>query len=654
MELKISVIIATHKRPQILAKALQSLTIQTLPKNEFEVIVVDDNIDGETKKVIDVFAGACHPSAGSGQVGMPVQYYSCDAPGAGAKRNFGVLKSKADIILFLDDDMIASPNLLYEHFSFYNEGIDGVLGRVEEDKNINLNYFTKYLLDEDLQNTYKNINKDNVSFEYFYTGNISLKKDIFNKLGGFDLKFKQYGFEDSEFGYRFNKSGYVIKYNENALGYHHFLRNFEDYLARKRDMGRSAAYFAKLYPELEPKLSIHSRKLHEMLIVNGLTKNYWLNKVKELESKKELTEKGKKELYKSYEYLLNYYYTLGTRGRWLGTSMMKNFLSIYTGQKIPHCTRVRGCDERGASQNKIIATMIISNRTEPFLSACLECLNGCVDLVIINDNSSDKKNPNIETVKKSKLFAGGKVKLLFNEFKGFGDARNKYLDYLKEINVDSNSWLIKLDSDEVHPDSLRVVTRDILPNLPKSVGIVDTYYFHFMQSFDYVYSIDRRHDLFVRYNPCLYWEGAVHEKLRGQKGKRIIVPYLFYHYGYVNLKDDILQRWKLYARCGDNTHEDLDLIEKDTFLNWEGTHCIKFNEEHPHSMKTIINQMRKTRSEEFENYDIMINNHLKKNKMLNLKNFFRFINYRLRLYSRFMQCVIGFPGMWPSFLKLMK
>lgn len=309
--MKLSVIIATHERHEILAKVLQSLALQTLPKCEFEVIIVDDNIDEETKNIIDGFIEA-HDNTP-----LQIEYYSCEAPGAGAKRNFGVQKSNSEIILFLDDDMIASPNLLYEHFSFYGEGVHGVLGYIEEDKNVKLNYFTKYLLDNDLQNTYKNINKENVSFEYFYTGNISLRKEIFNKLGGFDLKFKQYGFEDTEFGYRLNKAGYIIKYNENAAGYHHFLRKFEDYLTRKRDIGRSAAYFAELYPELKSKLSIHPRKLKEILVLNGLTKSYWLSKVKKLENKvgaygrTPLQEKEKKELYKIYEYLLNYYYSRG-------------------------------------------------------------------------------------------------------------------------------------------------------------------------------------------------------------------------------------------------------------------------------------------------------------------------------------------------------
>lgn len=305
----------------------------------------------------------------------------------------------------------------------------------------------------------------------------------------------------------------------------------------------------------------------------------------------------------------------------------------------------------------IIATMIISNRTEPFLSVCLESLDDCVDLVVMNDNSSDLKNPNLDVVKKSKLFAEGKIKLLFNEFKGFGDARNKYLDYLKEIKADKNSWLIKIDSDEVHPASLKAVTRQILPNLPASIGVVDSYFFHFMQSFDYIYGIDRRHDLFARYNPDLYWEGAVHEKLCGQKGSRIILPYLFYHYGYVNLKDDILQRWKFYAKCGDNTHKDLDSVEKDTFLNWEGRYCVKFRGKHPKPMENMVKKIKKDRKEEFENYDKVINNHIRKNKTLAIKNFSRFVNYRVRIYSRLIQCVMRFiykPHMAAGFFKLLK
>ncbi|MFH1454688.1 MAG: glycosyltransferase [Armatimonadota bacterium] len=300
--MKISVVIATHRRADVLGLVLSSLTAQTLPNEAFEVIVVEDFTNDKTVEVINDVKKKIN-----------IEYYACESPGAAVKRNSGVLKADADIILFLDDDMIASSSLLEEHLKYYSTGADGVLGHIEEDKNVKLNHFTSYLLENDLQNTYKGVDPENVGFGYFYTGNISIKKDVFNALGGFDVKFNEYGFEDTEFGYRLIKAGYVIKYNKDAEGYHHYFRDFESFLGRKYLMGRSAAYFAGLYPELKEKLSIHPRKLKETLLLNSLTKDLWLKKVRMLENKGNLTVKEKKKLYKIYEYLLNYYYSMGIK-----------------------------------------------------------------------------------------------------------------------------------------------------------------------------------------------------------------------------------------------------------------------------------------------------------------------------------------------------
>lgn len=305
----------------------------------------------------------------------------------------------------------------------------------------------------------------------------------------------------------------------------------------------------------------------------------------------------------------------------------------------------------------IIGTMIIGNRVEPFLGACLESVKDAVDLVVINDNSSDKNNPNIEIIKNSALYKQGKIKLLFYPFNGFGDARSKYLDYINELNCGADSWILKLDSDEVHPSSIKTVTRDILPRLPKTIGMADSYFFQFMQSFDRIYSIDRRHDLFVRYNADLKWEGAVHEKLAGQKGKRIALPYIFYHYGYVNLKEDILDRWKLYAACGDASYPDLDKVEKESFLSWEGRFCVKFKGRHPSSMNGLIKRMKKERKEEFKAYDIVINEHFEKNKSLKIRNFLKIINCRFRVYFRALQLFTRFiykPALAGKFFNLMR
>src|SRR5215470_11115502 len=51
--IQISVVIPTHCRPDSLRNCLQSLVDQSFDKNFYEVIVVSDGYDDETKKVVD-------------------------------------------------------------------------------------------------------------------------------------------------------------------------------------------------------------------------------------------------------------------------------------------------------------------------------------------------------------------------------------------------------------------------------------------------------------------------------------------------------------------------------------------------------------------------------------------------------------------------
>ena len=51
----------------------------------------------------------------------------------------------------------------------------------------------------------------------------------------------------------------------------------------------------------------------------------------------------------------------------------------------------------------VIAVVIVSDREEPFLPACLESVADAVDLVALNDNGSAEENPNMEAVISSRL-----------------------------------------------------------------------------------------------------------------------------------------------------------------------------------------------------------------------------------------------------------
>ena len=57
--LRISAVICTHNRAAYLQKAIQSLIEQTLPKDQYEIIVVDNSSTDNTKQVVSRLQAAC-------------------------------------------------------------------------------------------------------------------------------------------------------------------------------------------------------------------------------------------------------------------------------------------------------------------------------------------------------------------------------------------------------------------------------------------------------------------------------------------------------------------------------------------------------------------------------------------------------------------
>jgi GT2 family glycosyltransferase len=101
--------------------------------------------------------------------------------------------------------------------------------------------------------------EDNVPFNFFYTSNISLPKEEILKIGLFDEDFEEYGLEDIEFGYRWRKAGYRIRFNPKAVGHHIFDLSKEEFLKRRYMVGRAAVLFYKKHksdPSLKEYLHI--------------------------------------------------------------------------------------------------------------------------------------------------------------------------------------------------------------------------------------------------------------------------------------------------------------------------------------------------------------------------------------------------------------
>jgi len=288
----------------------------------------------------------------------------------------------------------------------------------------------------------------------------------------------------------------------------------------------------------------------------------------------------------------------------------------------------------------LVANVIMGDRPEPFLKYCMESIKEAVDLVVLNDNSSNPENPNIPVLKDSSLYKEGKVDILYSDFKkigGFAAARNICFDRVSEL-LDKNElpdkdlWILYLDCDEVHPPQLAKFVKDFISNLPEEIGIVDGYMYQFILTFDYYTTLERRHNLFFRFHRDIKWERPVHETLTGLKGKRIATGYTYCHYGYLLSREDLLKRWQLYDKFG-GLDFNLDDVDKNNMLMEKSEIAIPYKGGHPTVMKEYIDEFRKNPGQLNQKFTDKIRK-LRKNPIFRIKNYLRHLNYELRLWFR--------------------
>jgi len=83
--------------------------------------------------------------------------------------------------------------------------------------------------------------KREIDYRFFYTANLSMKREFLQSYGNFDENFKMAAYEDIELGFRLSKAGMRILYNPRAVGYHYQFFTFAD-ACRKRRRAESARH----------------------------------------------------------------------------------------------------------------------------------------------------------------------------------------------------------------------------------------------------------------------------------------------------------------------------------------------------------------------------------------------------------------------------
>ncbi len=193
----------------------------------------------------------------------------------------------------------------------------------------------------------------------------------------------------------------------------------------------------------------------------------------------------------------------------------------------------------------IAAHLILGAREEPFLPAMLDSIAPVASLLIVNDNSPDP-SPHAAALAASAFGRERRLVVDRTPFSGFAAARNVCLRLHDEHAA--GAWVAFVDADEVHGNAVARVAAH-LADLPAAFDYVDGYTWHFFGSFDFYTSIERRM-MFFRYRPNLRWEGAVHERLTGLRGRRIALPYLYAHYGHTLEPRRHAEKGRQYSSLG--------------------------------------------------------------------------------------------------------
>lgn len=215
--MKLSVIIPTHNRQAVIHIALDSLRAQTFPRDDFEIIIIDNSTEEGTKPIIDRYQD------------LPIKYFRLPHRGVSVARNEGIARASAPVLVFFDDDARAKPDWL-EQTARIMEQEHIITGRVEPLKSVFWNYFAPHY------------DQGSVPCEspVLLEGNCALSRQVFDRVGLFDEEL-DYGHEGEEFIAR-ARTLYRVMYYPEVVIYHDYASGLRRYLSKQWKFGHKMIY----------------------------------------------------------------------------------------------------------------------------------------------------------------------------------------------------------------------------------------------------------------------------------------------------------------------------------------------------------------------------------------------------------------------------
>ena len=208
----VTIILPTLNRPQYACDTVHQVLRQSFP--DFELLVVDQS---------------ARPAAQALQSHLAmlddarVRYVHLPVRGVANARNEGVARSRGRVILFLDDDVILlSADFIAKHLRALSDPlVGGVTGRTIERLNRPNARRTVARVSIGGRTLDNMFGTKAVPVHGLKGGNMSLKAEIFDRIGGFDRNFSGTGLlEEADFSTRVRAVGWTLMFEPEAELFH--------------------------------------------------------------------------------------------------------------------------------------------------------------------------------------------------------------------------------------------------------------------------------------------------------------------------------------------------------------------------------------------------------------------------------------------------
>ncbi len=227
--MKASIIIPTLNRAEQLSRTLNTLVTLDFNNSSYELIVVDNGSTDKSKEVV--------LSLRDRNPAHTIRYIYDDVPGLLTGRHRGANEAKSELLVFVDDDILADKGWLTAIVNSFEKNAEiqllggKCLPAFSKEPPAWLSYFWKELPDggrmlTDLSLCDYGDKEIQIHPTWVWGLNFSIRKEAFIKCGGFHPDNisapYQYLQGDGETGLSFKllKAGYKAFYNPNALVYH--------------------------------------------------------------------------------------------------------------------------------------------------------------------------------------------------------------------------------------------------------------------------------------------------------------------------------------------------------------------------------------------------------------------------------------------------